>query len=66
MMQLHRTTELSGLEGTSVGHPVQPPAEVGSPEQAAQDCVQAGFEYLQRRRLHNLPGQPKPQLLWAT
>ena len=31
-------------------------------EQAAQDLVQAGFEYLQRRRLHNLPGQPVPGL----
>jgi len=27
-------------------------------QQAAQDPVQAGLEYLQRRRLHNLPGQP--------
>jgi len=26
----HRFTECSGLEGTSVGHPVQPPAEAGS------------------------------------
>ena len=25
-----------------------------------QDLIQAGFEYLQRRRLHNLPGQPVP------
>ena len=32
----------------------------GHPEQAAQDCVRAGREYLQRRRLHNLPGQPVP------
>ena len=30
----------------------------GHPEKAAQDLVQAGLEYLQRRRLHNLPGQP--------
>jgi len=29
--QNHRLTEWSGLEGTSVGHPVQPPAEAGSP-----------------------------------
>jgi len=29
---------------------------------AAQDLVQAGLEYLQRRRLHNLPGQPAPVL----
>ena len=36
----------------------------GHPQQAAQDLVQAGLEYLQRRRLHNLPGlahrQPNP------
>ena len=29
----------------------------GHPEQAAQHHVQAGLEYLQRRRLHSLPGQ---------
>ena len=34
----------------------------GHPEQAAQDLAQAGLEYLQRRRLHNLPGQPVPGL----
>jgi len=34
----------------------------GHPEQAAQDLVQAGLEYLQRRRLHNLLGQPGPGL----
>jgi len=34
----------------------------GHPEQAAQHRVQAGLEYLQRRRLHNLPGQPMPGL----
>jgi len=27
-------------------------------QQAAQDLVQAGLEYLQRGILHNLPGQP--------
>jgi len=32
----------------------------GHPEKAAQDHVQVGLEYLQRRRLHNLPGQPVP------
>jgi len=31
-------------------------------EQAAQDLVQMGLEYLQRRRLHNLFGQPVPVL----
>jgi len=34
----------------------------GHSEQAAQDRVQAGLEYLQRRRLHSLPGQPVPGL----
>ena len=34
----------------------------GHLQQAAQDLVQAGLEYLQRRRLHNLPGQPVPVL----
>ena len=34
----------------------------GHLQQAAQDRVQAGLEYLQRRRLHNLPGQPVPVL----
>jgi len=32
----------------------------GHLQQAEQDRVQAGLEYLQRRRLHNLPGQPVP------
>ena len=34
----------------------------GHLQQAAQDLVQAGLEYLQRRRLHSLPGQPVPGL----
>jgi len=34
----------------------------GHLQQAARDCVQAGLEYLQRRRVHNLPGQPVPVL----
>ena len=34
----------------------------GHPEQAAQHRIQAGLEYLQRRRLHNLPRQPVPGL----
>ena len=29
---------------------------------AVEDFIQAGLEYLQRRRLHNLPGQPVPVL----
>jgi len=34
----------------------------GHLEQAAQDLVQAGLEYLQTRRLHNLSEQPVPVL----
>ena len=34
----------------------------GHLEQAAQDLVQAGLEYLQRRRLHKPSGQPVPGL----
>ena len=34
----------------------------GHLQQAAQDRVQAGLEYLQRRRLHNPSGQPVPVL----
>ena len=60
---LHRITECSGLEGTSVGHLVQPSLpKQGHLQQAAQDCVQVGLEHLQRRRLHNLLGQPVPVL----
>jgi len=34
----------------------------GHLQQAAQDLVQAGLEYLQGRRIHSLPGQPVPVL----
>jgi len=34
----------------------------GHLQQAAQDLVQPGFEYPQRRRLHNPSGQPVPVL----
>ena len=34
----------------------------GHLQQAAQDLVQAGLEYLQRRRIRNLPGQLVPVL----
>ena len=30
-------------------------------QQAAQDVIQVGLEYLQRGRLHNIPGQPVPE-----
>jgi len=34
----------------------------GRLQQAAQDRLKAGLEYLQRRRLHNFSGQPVPVL----
>jgi len=34
----------------------------GHLQQPVEDLVQVGLEYLQRRRLHNLPGQPVPVL----
>jgi len=34
----------------------------GHLQQAAQDLIQAGLEYLQRRRSHNIPGQTVPVL----
>jgi len=34
----------------------------GHLQQAAQDCIQEGFEYLQRRRIHNFSVQPVPVL----
>ena len=46
------------LEETSEGHPVQLPAKAGSLQQVAKERISVGFEYLQRRRLHNLSEQP--------
>ena len=58
--QNHR---MSGVGRDLWGSPSPTPLlKQGHPEQAAQDRVQAGLEYLQRRRLHNLPGQPVPVL----
>jgi len=42
-----------------------PRPKQGHLQQAAEDLVQADLEYLQRRRLHNLPGPPVPVLLHA-
>lgn len=49
--QNHRILQWLRLEGTS-----GPSAKQGHLEQVSQDCVQVGFEYLQR--LHGLSGQP--------
>jgi len=47
------------LRGSSSPTPL---LKQGHLQQAAEDHVQAGLEYLQSRRLHNLPGQPVPGL----
>lgn len=50
------------MEEISEGHLVQIPAKADSvcyvAEESVQEGVQEGFEYLQGRRLHNLPGKP--------
>jgi len=58
--QNHRTVEIGrDLWGSSSPTPLP---KQGHLQQTAQDLVQAGLEYLQRRRLHNLPGQTVPVL----
>lgn len=48
------------LEGTSGGQVVQLRAKAGSPraDYTGKECVQVGFECLQRWTLYDLPGQP--------
>ena len=58
----HRTMVLWGLEGISRDHRVQPSCKAGSLQNTAQVGIQESLEYLQRRRLHNFPGQPVPVL----
>lgn len=54
--------ELQGLERTPWDHLVQLPSKEDSLELVKQGSVQAGFEYLQRRRLQNLSKQFIPLL----
>jgi len=42
---------------------IQPPCKAGPLQQVAQVGVQAGLEYLQRKRIHSLSEQPVPVLL---
>ena len=65
MLGLYRITESQhgrGWQGPLWVTQSNPLPKQDHPEQAAQDLVQAGLEYLQRRRLYNLPGQPVPGL----
>ena len=50
-----------GRDLCGLSSPIPLPKQ-GHLQQAAQDIVQAGLEYLQRRRLHSLPEQPVPVL----
>jgi len=61
VLQNHRMVGV-GRELCGSSSPAPLPKQ-GHLQQAAQDLVQAGLEYLQRRRLHHLPGQPVPVLL---
>jgi len=57
-MQNHRMLGVGkDLCGSSSPTPLP---KQGHQEQAAKDRIQAGLEYLQRRRLHKLPEQPVP------
>jgi len=64
--QCHRITESHRMVGVGRDFcgspsPTHLPKQ-GHLEQAAQDFVQVGLEYLQRRRIHSLSGQPVPVL----
>jgi len=52
--------KVRGWKGTLWVTQSNPLPKQDHPEQAAQDCVQAGLEYLQRRRIHDLSGQLVP------
>jgi len=56
--QIHRMLEVG--RDVCVSSSPTLPLKQGHPEQAAQDRAQVGLEYLQRRRIHSLPGQPSP------
>ena len=62
ILAFHRIPAWSGLAGPSGGPPAQPPAQAGSPRAGGTAPRPGGLEYLQRRRLHSLPGQPGPGL----
>jgi len=58
----YRVTEPVRLDGTSGDHLIQLSPKVGSLQWVTKEIIQVGLEYLQRRRLHNLSGQPVPVL----
>lgn len=58
----HRMAVVGGACGD---HPAQPPLQQ-LPAAVAQESIQVGFEYLQRRRVHSLCAQPAPELCTLT
>jgi len=63
LMARSQNHRMFGVGRDLCGSPSPTPLPKQGPlQQAAQDLVQMGLEYLQRRRLHNLPGQPVPVL----
>ena len=62
LLRITESQSCRGRQGPLWVTQSNPLPKQGHPEQAAQDLVQEGLEYLQRRRLHNLPGQPVPGL----
>ena len=62
--QLRQNHRMLGVGRALCGSSSPPPLpKQGHLQQAPQDLVQAGLECLQRRRIHNLSGQPVPDLL---
>ena len=61
LLSNHRITESQNGRGYGSSSPTLLPKQ-GHLQQAAEELVQVGLEYLQRKRLHNLPGQPVPVL----
>ena len=57
MSQNHRMVGV-GRDRCGSSNPA-PLTKQGHLQQATQDLVQAGLEYLLRRRLHSFPGQPR-------
>jgi len=58
----HRITESQNGRDLCGSSSPTPLPKHGCLQQITQDLVQVGLEYLQRTRLHHLPGQPVPVL----